>query len=361
MDDILSGFWSRLSSPFTGGIGNALFEPYRMTPTGPNYMPTGGTTEEGGAPRWTPMTDEQRAQMFPQPVTPTGQMGVQASPEMGRSPVNALAPAPSEPLAPVNMRVSEPLAPVNMRVSEPAPFTTPKAPTSMDLMSASLRRPVNALVPPTAPAPAPFITPQAPTSLDRMSASLRRPVNALVPPTAPAPPLSQAPGRAAADVPGSMPSRTSFNAPVTAAVASYQAPVQAKAGPVTEIPKERIAYLNERRKGTNVNIAGLNPVFADRLVNAIRDAEAATGERAVFTSAHRTREEQAAAYNRFLQGKTALAAPPGRSRHERGDAVDLRPGKVLDWLHQNAHKYGLEFLSGNAFARDPIHLQLRYE
>ncbi len=41
------------------------------------------------------------------------------------------------------------------------------------------------------------------------------------------------------------------------------------------------------------------------------------------TSGFRTREEQAAAYQRYLSGQGNLAAPPGQSFHEQGEAFDI--------------------------------------
>lgn len=42
------------------------------------------------------------------------------------------------------------------------------------------------------------------------------------------------------------------------------------------------------------------------------------------TSTKRTWEEQAVLYQRFLDGKSRFpAAPPGRSKHQRGQAIDV--------------------------------------
>jgi hypothetical protein len=118
------------------------------------------------------------------------------------------------------------------------------------------------------------------------------------------------------------------------------------------------AYLAER--GPNANYSDVNPEFAGRLSQAIRDAEAATGGQAQIgpNGLGRTYEEQADLYRRYQAGEIGLAARPGNSRHEVGNAADIAPGPVLDWLHANAGQYGLEFLSGNAFAVDPVHIQM---
>lgn len=112
----------------------------------------------------------------------------------------------------------------------------------------------------------------------------------------------------------------------------------------------------------------VEPEFGARLQTAIADAEQATGSKASIRSLRRTNAEQADAYRNYKLGGGLAAAPKGMrladgsiapgSRHENGQAADLQSGPVLDWLHQNAGKYGLEFLPGNAGRVDPGHIQI---
>jgi hypothetical protein len=134
------------------------------------------------------------------------------------------------------------------------------------------------------------------------------------------------------------------------------------------------AFLNERTQDReSISTAGqLDPVFADNLARALADAEAATGQKAVIREHVRSSARQAQYYANYTrqpvtwQGVTyqpqgtggGLAAAPGRSRHQRGQSADIEPGPVLDWLHANAGHYGLEFLEGDAFKADPVHIQL---
>lgn len=115
----------------------------------------------------------------------------------------------------------------------------------------------------------------------------------------------------------------------------------------------------------------IDPEFDARLRAAVTDAETATGAKASIRSLKRTGVEQAAAYKDYLL-TGGLAAPPAGmklpggkiapgSRHERGQAADIESGPVLDWLHKNAGKYGLEFLKGSAFTKDPVHIQIARE
>ena len=123
----------------------------------------------------------------------------------------------------------------------------------------------------------------------------------------------------------------------------------------------QVAFLAERGIGNEAKadrVARLNPTFRNRLTNAIRDAEKATGSKAVIRSAYRSHEEQAAAYARYQRGEGGLAAPPGKSRHQHGIAADINDGPVLAWLHKNAERYGLSFLKGNAFKNDTGHIQI---
>jgi len=141
-------------------------------------------------------------------------------------------------------------------------------------------------------------------------------------------------------------------------------------------PPEAVAYLDARAPG--LDWAGLSGDMAVRITAAAQDWEALTGGRASFASARRSSERQAQLYANYLlttgQGDSytyngvvyrgdpsepvGLAAPPGSSRHESGDAVDINSGPFLEWLHANAGAYGLEFLTGDAFRDDPGHVQL---
>ncbi len=155
--------------------------------------------------------------------------------------------------------------------------------------------------------------------------------------------------------PGEMPAAT---------VGMHPSPMQLPPSPV-----EPYQYLASR--GTNLNAQYLNPAFTSRLSRALQDAEAATGQRAVLRDLYRPPERQAQYYANYTQrpvtfgGRTytpqeqgGLAAAPGQSRHQQGTAADVARGAILDYLHRNARNYGLEFLSGHAYQKDPVHIQL---
>jgi hypothetical protein len=116
----------------------------------------------------------------------------------------------------------------------------------------------------------------------------------------------------------------------------------------------------ESRSGA-ARVEGVRPEFAERLTQAAKDYEAATGGKARFESLKRTTDEQAELYRKYTHGQGGLAAPPGQSRHERGEAGDIPDGPFLDWMHQNAGRYGLEFLKGDALKNDAGHIQLAAE
>jgi hypothetical protein len=118
-----------------------------------------------------------------------------------------------------------------------------------------------------------------------------------------------------------------------------------------------------QRRAPGVRVEGINPTFATRLHDALAAAEIANpGERAQIESLTRTAAEQARirAEHEAMPGGVAAhpAALPGTSRHEFGEAADIKEGKVLDWLHQHAGEYGLEFLKGKTGVNDPGHIQL---
>lgn len=134
------------------------------------------------------------------------------------------------------------------------------------------------------------------------------------------------------------------------------------------VPQAKIAkaqgtteFLRSRGQGRAAGpgrVEALDRDFSGRLRTAIEDAEKATGQKAVVQDFKRTTQEQAEAYQRYRTGQGGLAAPPGSSRHEIGQAADIGDGPVQAWLHANAAKYGLEFLPGRAGQVDPGHIQL---
>lgn len=81
--------------------------------------------------------------------------------------------------------------------------------------------------------------------------------------------------------------------------------------------------------------------------------------RARVTSTVRSRAEQARLYRRFLAGKSRFpAAPPGRSKHQLGRAIDIvARDEVLRSLGLAWERLGPNFKWGGRF-RDPIHFEL---
>ena len=114
-------------------------------------------------------------------------------------------------------------------------------------------------------------------------------------------------------------------------------------------------FFDERKQVPRLHTEELAPAFANALEKAVKDAEAATGQKAVFTSLARTNAEQQEIWERSAHGTKFAAAPPGESMHEVGGAVDIEPGAVLTWLREHISEYPqLEHLHGNY---DPVHIQ----
>lgn len=81
----------------------------------------------------------------------------------------------------------------------------------------------------------------------------------------------------------------------------------------------------------------------------------------VVNSGGRSREEQARAYQAYLEGRGNLAAPPGHSVHESGRAADFG-GAILNagsaqhiWLQQNAARFGWTWTGKNFSQFEPWH------
>jgi hypothetical protein len=65
---------------------------------------------------------------------------------------------------------------------------------------------------------------------------------------------------------------------------------------------------------------GLNPALANKLAEVGRRL----GKKLNIVSGYRTRQEQEALYQKYLNGTGNLAAKPGTSRHETGNAADVQ-------------------------------------
>jgi LAS superfamily LD-carboxypeptidase LdcB len=144
-----------------------------------------------------------------------------------------------------------------------------------------------------------------------------------------------------------------------------QAQSTEKQGPTERSsPDEEKQFLQSRQIGggsfTGVNADKLNSDFVHKLVEGIKFAEKASGEKIGITEGYRTPETQAQYYANYVkhpinyQGKTynpdprtgsgGLAAPPGQSNHQKGMAVDISNGRAREILRANASRFGLRTL-----------------
>lgn len=78
------------------------------------------------------------------------------------------------------------------------------------------------------------------------------------------------------------------------------------------------------------------------------------GVNITITSGARSRAEQEKLYAAYKNGTGNLAAKPGTSNHESGDALDLGPPAAYGWLKQNAGRFGFK----NSIPSEPWHWSL---
>jgi hypothetical protein len=98
-------------------------------------------------------------------------------------------------------------------------------------------------------------------------------------------------------------------------------------------------------------VSGLQPGMQNALAAMLADAPGGL----TINSAYRSPELQATLYEQALEryGSEAEArrwvAPPGRSQHNHGNAVDLgfESDEARQWAHANAERYGLSFPLSN--------------
>ena len=119
-------------------------------------------------------------------------------------------------------------------------------------------------------------------------------------------------------------------------------------------------FLQSRSNKPPSHIQGLNGKFQSRLAGMMNDPDApkGLGIYSGYRSPERQRELWTAALKKYGSVRAARrwVAPPGRSNHNHGQAVDLSwngkslknaPADVVRWVHRNAERYGLKFPLGN--------------
>ena len=83
------------------------------------------------------------------------------------------------------------------------------------------------------------------------------------------------------------------------------------------------------------------------------------GEKVSITSGHRTRDEQEVLYQRYLAGTGNLAAKPGTSNHESGNAADVKIGGVSLNSHAEAARIAAEVGLHFPVPGEPWHAELK--
>jgi len=110
------------------------------------------------------------------------------------------------------------------------------------------------------------------------------------------------------------------------------------------------------------SITGLKPEFRDAFGRMMRDAPKSVRDNVKIFSSFRDPKLQAKLYANALKkyGSEKAArkwvAPPGKSQHNHGTAMDLRYGtdEAKQWMHRNAAKYGLNY----RMSHEPWHIEL---
>ncbi|HEY5797658.1 MAG TPA: M15 family metallopeptidase [Bosea sp. (in: a-proteobacteria)] len=153
---------------------------------------------------------------------------------------------------------------------------------------------------------------------------------------------------------------------------SGRQPVAAPAGPAPAAgerrtlgqagPTQARAFLIGKLNGNSAaHVDGLDEGFATNLAALIQDAPPGIREKLGVQSGFRSIERQRQLFA-ASDGSGKMVAPPGRSFHNHGQAVDLAydgrslkhaPKDVIDWVHGNAGKYGMFF----PMAYEPWHIE----
>ena len=103
--------------------------------------------------------------------------------------------------------------------------------------------------------------------------------------------------------------------------------------------------------------AGLYPPWKAWCDWAIRTLEDA-GIEGTVTSGVRSTEKQQQLYEAYITGRSSIiAAPPGRSSHEYGLAIDFVVSAGKDSQLQKQVMAAFEYWGGELVAGDPVHVQ----
>lgn len=126
-------------------------------------------------------------------------------------------------------------------------------------------------------------------------------------------------------------------------------------------PTRERAFLIGKAGGAAHKVDGLEQSFATNLTAMLQDAPPHMREGLGLYSGYRSIKRQQELWDASdKSGK--MVAPPGRSFHNHGQAVDLAwngrslkhaPQEVIDWVHSNAGKYGMFF----PMAYEPWHIE----
>jgi len=110
------------------------------------------------------------------------------------------------------------------------------------------------------------------------------------------------------------------------------------------------------------HLDGIQPQFRTALARLFAAAPPEIQAQLKLNSGYRSEERQAQLYQAALakygseEEARKWVAPPGKSRHQHGDAYDLQFGNDVarSWVHDNAGKFGLAF----PMAHEPWHVEL---
>ncbi len=105
-----------------------------------------------------------------------------------------------------------------------------------------------------------------------------------------------------------------------------------------------------RALGTAAREAGYDP----RIVSGYRSND---DQARAIDQVSRKVNGRPATIMEFSRGIPGYAAPVGGSNHQKGEAADWGTGPALDWVRQNAARFGVKFPQGLA-RTDPVHSEL---
>lgn len=130
---------------------------------------------------------------------------------------------------------------------------------------------------------------------------------------------------------------------------SSRLPESAPSQDLSALVKVNPSLLKDDKRNS---LKGMRPEFNSALASMLSEMPPELRAELAIVQATRSNEYQAELYDKYRRGEGGIATPPGKSRHNHGEAIDFAPiggykaktpgyHKALEWMYANSEKHGI--------------------